>query len=93
MDEADLQDDLGSVSSTCTSPQQSLQVDSDIELDTPLHADTVYAAQGSLSELYDMSVYDSEQSSCTPLYDGASLSLMDALVKYLKWFRRLCLIF
>ena len=38
------------------------------------------------SELYDMSVYDSEQLSCTPLYDGASLSLMDALVKYLKWF-------
>ena len=86
MDEADLQDDLESVSSTCTSPQRSLQIDSDIEFDMPLQDDSVYAAQGSLSELYDMSVYDSEQLSCTPLYDGASLSLMDALVKYLKWF-------
>ena len=86
MDEADLQDDLESVSSTCTSPQQSLQIDGDIEFDMPLQDDSVYAAQGSLSELYDMSVYDSEQLSCTPLYDGASLSLMDALVKYLKWF-------
>ena len=38
-----------------------------------LQDDSVYAAQGSLSELYDMSVYDSEQLSYTPLHDGASL--------------------
>ena len=69
------------------SPQQSLQVDSvdsDIEYDMPLQGDNVHAAHGSLSKLYDMSIYESEQLSCTPLYEGATLSLMDALVKYLK---------
>ena len=68
---------------------QSLQVDSvdsDIEYDRPLQGDNVYAAHGSLSEIYDMSIYESEQLSHTPLYEGATLSLMDALVKYLKWF-------
>lgn len=61
------------------------------EYNIPLHGDNVqgdnvYAEQDSLSELCDMSVYENEQLSCTPLYEGATLSLMDALVKYLKWF-------
>ena len=33
-----------------------------------------------------MSIYDTETLSKTPLYDGATISLMDALVKYFSWF-------
>ena len=38
------------------------------------------------SDLYDMSTYDIETLSKTPLYDGATISVMDALVKYSSWF-------
>ena len=34
-------------------------------------------------ELYDLSVYENENLSSTPLYDGAKMTVMDALVKYL----------
>ena len=37
-------------------------------------------------QLYDLSLYENEQLSSTPLYDGAKMSDMDALVKYLHWF-------
>ena len=40
----------------------------------------------SLSWLYDMSIYDQEVLSSTPLYNGARLTVMDALVKHLSWF-------
>ena len=36
--------------------------------------------------LYDLSVYDDEQLSSTPLYDGATITILDAVVKYLFWF-------
>lgn len=36
-----------------------------------------------LSVLYDLSIYDDEQLSSTPLYDGAEIS---AIVNYLSWF-------
>ena len=39
-----------------------------------------------LFDLYDMSTYDIETLSKTPLYDGATISVMDALVKYFSWF-------
>lgn len=68
------------------SSQQVDSTDSDVEYDMPLQGDNVYAAEGSLSELYDMSIYENEQLSCTPLYEGASLSLLNALVKYFKWY-------
>ena len=41
---------------------------------------------GDFSMLYDLSVYDDEQLSSTPLYEGADISVMDAVVKYLTWF-------
>lgn len=41
---------------------------------------------GSLTSTYDMSVYDTETLSKTPLYDGSNCTLMDAVVKYLHWF-------
>ena len=37
-------------------------------------------------QLYDISLYESEQLSSTPLYDGSKMTVMDALVKYLHWF-------
>lgn len=37
-------------------------------------------------QLYDLSLYEVEQLSSTPLYDGAKMTVMDALVKYLHWF-------
>ena len=37
------------------------------------------------SKLYDMSIY-TETLSKIPLYDGATISVMDALVKYFSWF-------
>ena len=43
-------------------------------------------ADNNLSKLYDMSIYDHESLSSTPLYDGANISMMDAIVKYLSWF-------
>ena len=36
--------------------------------------------------LYDLSLYENEQLSSTPLYDGSKMTVMDALVKYLHWF-------
>ena len=33
-----------------------------------------------------MTVYETDQLSSIPLYEGASLSVLDALVKYLRWF-------
>ncbi len=44
------------------------------------------APSGSFSKLYDISIYDDEQLSSTPLYDGAESTVMDAIVKYLSWF-------
>ena len=35
-----------------------------------------------------MSTYDIETLSKTPLYDGATISIMDALVKYFSWFSK-----
>lgn len=40
----------------------------------------------SLTSAYDMSIYDTETLTKTPLYDGSKCTLMDALVKYLYWF-------
>ena len=37
-------------------------------------------------KLYDMSIYDTECLSKTPLFTGSSTSIMDALVAYLRWF-------
>ena len=47
------------------------------------HGDT---SGGSFSKLYDLSIYDDEKLSSSPLYDGAEISVMDAIVKYLSWF-------
>ena len=46
------------------------------------HSDTSEIIIGDFSTLYDLSVYDNEQLSSTPLYDGADISVMDAIVKY-----------
>ena len=35
-----------------------------------------------VESLYDLSVYDNEQLSSTPLYDGANTTILDAVVKY-----------
>lgn len=40
----------------------------------------------SLSGLFDKDVYDHEVLSSTPLYSGARVTIMDALVKHLSWF-------
>ena len=40
---------------------------------------------GSFSKLYDLSIYN-EQLSSIPLYDGAKITVMDAIVKHLSWF-------
>lgn len=39
----------------------------------------------SLSKLYDMGIYGNKELSA-PLYDGAKVTIMDALVKYFAWF-------
>ena len=59
--------------------------------DTTLHdsarfSDDHSSHESSLLELYDLSVYENEQLSSTPLYNGAKVTVMDALVKYLHWF-------
>ena len=41
---------------------------------------------GSVFKLYDLSTYNNEQLSSTPLYDGAEITVMDVIVKYLSWF-------
>ena len=38
------------------------------------------------TSLYDMSVFDSNKLSTTPLYVGSKCTLLDALVKYFYWF-------
>ena len=72
--ETSLSDDPDFESMSPTSPQQSLQVDidNDIEHIIPLLSN-VCAAHGSLSEQTDMSVYESEQLSSIHLYEGATL--------------------
>ena len=58
----------------------------DIELLDPVEDPLHENLSESLSTLYDMSIYDNEVLSSTPLYESASLSVMDALVKNLLWF-------
>lgn len=50
-------------------------------------SDTSEIIIGDFSTLYDLSLYEDEQLSSTPLHDGADISVMDAIVKYLSWFR------
>ena len=58
----------------------------DFHFESDTDHDHDFPESESLSKQYDISMYDTEQLSHTPLYDGAALSVMDSLVKYLHWF-------
>ena len=70
------------------SPQGNGDDDDNITLqDSPRPSDTISSQpDNSFVELYDLSVYENERLSSTPLYDGAKTTVMDALVHYLSWF-------
>ena len=47
--------------------------------------DTFKFDSDTAAQTYEMSVYDTEQLSSTPMYEGSRCSLMDALVRYFSW--------